>query len=48
MKPLRDPEGEAERREKARRTVVVLALVAAGIYGYFIVKTFLHHAGAAP
>ena len=41
----RDPQDTPGRRASVRRTVWVLAGVAAAVYGYFIVKTFLHHAG---
>jgi len=40
------PTNEPDRRAQARRTVWTLALVAVAIYGYFIVKTFLYHAGS--
>lgn len=39
--PASDP-----RRAAARRTVWTLAVVAALIYGYFIVKTIVSHTGA--
>jgi uncharacterized membrane protein YoaK (UPF0700 family) len=38
---------EADRRASLRRTVWTLALIAGAIYGYFIVKTFMAHAGGA-
>jgi hypothetical protein len=41
----RDPNDSPVRRASARRTVWVLALVAAVVYGYFIVKTVINHAG---
>ena len=40
-----DPAEQSKRRASARRTVWVLAAVAGMIYGYFIVKTFIAHAG---
>jgi hypothetical protein len=37
MSPSNDPNADA-RRAAAKRTVWVLALIAAGFYGWFIVK----------
>lgn len=41
-----DPKDDPQRRAKVRRTVWVLVAMATGLYGYFIVKTFIEHAGA--
>jgi preprotein translocase subunit SecE len=43
----RDPNDTPARRTSVRRTVLVLALVAGAVYAYFIVKTFVNHAGGA-
>ena len=48
MAAHQDPKDAAGRRASVRRTVWVLAGVATAVYGYFIVKTFLHHAGGGP
>ena len=48
MDAPRDPRQHdtPERRATVRRTVWTLAIIAGAIYGYFIVKTFLQHAGS--
>ena len=40
-----DPKDDAQRRAAVRRTVWVLVAMAVALYGYFIVKTFIEHAG---
>ncbi|MGL6289376.1 MAG: hypothetical protein ACRC2H_01655 [Silanimonas sp.] len=45
MDAPRDPNDTPARRTSVRRTVVLLALVAGAVYGYFIVKTVMQHAG---
>lgn len=46
MTPPNGSKPDPDRRASLRRTVWTLALVAGSIYAYFIVKTFLQHAGA--
>jgi hypothetical protein len=47
MDAPRDAKPADDRRTPVRRTVWTLAIIAGAIYGYFIVKTFLHHTGGA-
>jgi len=41
-----DPKDDLQRRAAVRRTVWVLVAMVTALYGYFIVKTFIEHAGA--